>query len=64
MEKKINKLLIFAAIYLTGVYSAMYYCYKKPVDEHVNIINRKLNFPKQECYTEKDLELIIYGQNN
>ena len=62
MEKKINKLLIFAALYFTGVYSAMYYCYKQPVDEHVNIINRQLNFPKQECYTESDLELIIYGK--
>ena len=61
MEKKINKLLIFAAIYLTGVYSAMYYCYTQPTDEHINIINRELNFPEQDCYTRGDIKLIIYG---
>jgi|TARA_R110002020_G_scaffold469236_1_gene694074 hypothetical protein len=62
MEKKINKLLIFAAIYFIGVYSAMYFCYKQPIDEHVNIINRELNFPKQDCYSESDIKLIIYGK--
>jgi len=47
MEKKIEKVLMFAVIYFIGVYSAMYFCYTQPVDEHVDIINREINFPKK-----------------
>jgi len=53
---------MFAVIYFIGVYSAMYFCYTQPVDEHVDIINREINFPKKDCYTKTELEMIIYGQ--
>ena len=47
--------------FIVGVYVAMYFCYTQPTDEHLNIINRELNFPKQDCYSESDVKLIIYG---
>ncbi|RLI50832.1 hypothetical protein DRO61_03340 [Candidatus Bathyarchaeota archaeon] len=62
MEKKIKIIILSGFAYLAGVYSAMYFCYKQPTDEHVQIINRELNFPKQDCYSESDIELIIYGE--
>lgn len=68
MENKkldlISKLCIFGIIYFTGVFTAMYFCYKQPVDEHVAIYNRYLNWPEKNCYTEQDIKMIIEGPNN
>tara|TARA_R110002020_G_scaffold178085_2_gene370909 strand:+ start:3212 stop:3412 length:201 start_codon:yes stop_codon:yes gene_type:complete len=58
----ISKLLMFALVYFIGVYTAMYYCYKQPIDEYILIHNREINFPEQECYTRSDIELIVYGK--
>ena len=58
----ISKLLMFALVYFIGIFSAMYYCYKQPLDEHIIIYNREINFPDQECYTRSDIELIVYGK--
>tara|TARA_R100000541_G_scaffold56431_1_gene65861 strand:+ start:546 stop:764 length:219 start_codon:yes stop_codon:yes gene_type:complete len=61
-ETKADRIIRIIVIYFVGVYSAMYFCYTQPVDEHLNIINREINFPKQDCYTKTELEMIIYGQ--
>jgi hypothetical protein len=61
MEKKIKIIIMCSFAFITGVYVAMYFCYTQPTDEHLNIINRELNFPKQDCYSESDIKLIIYG---
>ena len=53
---------MFAVVYFIGIFSAMYFCYEQPVDEHINIINRELNFPEQDCYTSSDIDLIVYGE--
>ncbi len=58
----ISKLLGFAVVYFVGIFTAMYFCYKQPLDEHLLIQNRELNFPEQECYTRSDIELIVYGE--
>jgi len=44
------------------VFAAMYFCYTQPLDESILIVNRHLNWPQQECYSQSDLELIIYGE--
>ena len=58
----ISKLLMFALVYFIGIFTAMYFCYKQPLDEHLLIQNREINFPEQECYTRSDIELIVYGE--
>jgi len=58
----ISKLLMFAIVYFVGIFTAMYFCYKQPLDEHLLIQNREMNFPEQECYTRSDIELIVYGE--
>jgi len=64
MEKKSNlliKLCMFGLVYFIGVFSAMYFCYKQPVDEHVLIYNRYLNWPEKDCYSMTEIEMIIEG---
>ena len=39
---KISRLMMFALVYFIGVYCAMYYCYKQPLDEHILIHNREI----------------------
>tara|TARA_Y100000401_G_scaffold81867_1_gene67261 strand:- start:218 stop:433 length:216 start_codon:yes stop_codon:yes gene_type:complete len=58
----IDKLCIFGLVYFIGVFSAMYFCYKQPIDEHTNIYNRYLNWPESNCYSQSDVELIIFGE--
>ena len=58
----ISKLLMFGVVYFVGIFTAMYFCYKQPLDEHLLIQNREMNFPEQECYTRSDIELIVYGE--
>lgn len=48
--------------FFLGVYIAMYYCYRQPIDEHNNIYNRYLNWPESECYSQSDVELIVFGE--
>ena len=62
IENLISKLLVFALVYFVGVFCAMYYCYKQPLDEHILIHNREINFPDQECYTRSDIHLLVYGK--
>ena len=61
-QNLISKLLMFALVYFVGIFTAMYYCYKQPLDEHILIHNREINFPDQECYTRSDIHLIVYGK--
>ena len=60
--KLIDKLLIFALVYFIGVFSAMYFCYQQPLDEHRLITNRWLNWPEKQCYSSSDIEMIITGK--
>ena len=48
--------------FISGVYIAMYYCYKQPIDEHINITNRYINWPESNCYSQSDVELIVFGK--
>ncbi len=64
MEKKSNSfitLCMFGFVYFIGVFSAMYFCYKQPVDKHVEITNRYLNWPEKDCYSMTEIEMIIEG---
>ena len=58
----IDKFCIIALFYFAGVFTAMYYCYHQPLDEHVNIHNRYINWPESQCYDQSDVELIIFGE--
>jgi len=60
--KLISKLLMFGVVYFVGIFTAMYFCYQQPLDEHLLIQNRELNFPEQDCYTSSDIDLIVYGE--
>ena len=53
---------MFAVVYFVGIFTAMYFCYQQPLDEHLLIQNRELNFPEQDCYTSSDIDLIVYGE--
>ena len=58
----IDKFCIIALFYFAGVFTAMYYCYKQPIDEHILIHNRYINWPESNCYSQSDMELILYGE--
>jgi hypothetical protein len=58
----IDKFCIIALFYFAGVFTAMYYCYKQPLDEHILIHNRYINWPESNCYSQSDMELILYGE--
>ena len=59
---KLYKVITFFTAFMIGVFAAMYFCYTQPLDESILIVNRHLNWPQQECYSQSDLELIIYGE--
>jgi hypothetical protein len=58
----IDKFLIIALFYFAGIFTAMYYCYKQPLDEHILIHNRYINWPESNCYSQSDVELILFGE--
>ena len=58
----IDKFCIIALFYFAGIFTAMYYCYKQPLDEHILIHNRYINWPESNCYSQSDVELILYGE--
>ena len=62
MNKIIIRILSIMFAFFLGVYIAMYYCYRQPIDEHNNIYNRYLNWPESECYSQSDVELIVFGE--
>ena len=59
---KLLKIIAFFISFFIGVFATMYFCYTRPLDESILIVNRQLNWPEQECYSQSDLELIIYGE--
>ena len=58
----IDKFCIIALFYFAGIFTAMYYCYRQPLDEHILIHNRYINWPESNCYSQSDVELILYGE--
>ncbi len=58
----IDKFCIIALFYFAGIFTAMFYCYKQPLDEHIHIQNRYINWPESNCYSQSDVELIIFGK--
>ena len=58
----IDKFCIIALFYFAGIFTAMYYCYKQPLDEHILIHNRYINWPESNCYSQSDVELILFGE--
>ena len=62
MNKLIIRIISLLFSFILGIYIAMYYCYKQPIDEHVNISNRYINWPESNCYSQSDVELIVFGK--
>ena len=51
--------LIIAALSCIGT---MFYIVGKPVDEHIVIQNRALNYFDKTCYDMDDIEMIVFGE--
>ena len=51
--------LIIAALSCIGT---MFYIVGKPVDEHIVIQNRALNYFDKTCYDMNDIEMIVFGE--
>jgi len=62
MNKLIIRILSLLFSFIIGVYIAMYYCYNQPLDEHINIHNRYINWSESNCYSQSDVELIVFGE--
>ena len=52
-------IVIFMGISCIGT---MFYCVGLPADEHVWIQNRALNYFDKACYTQDDIEMIVFGE--
>ena len=51
--------LIIATLSCIGT---MFYIVGKPVDEHIIIQNRALNYFDKSCYDMDDIEMIVFGE--
>ena len=51
--------IIIAALSCIGT---MFYIVGKPVDEHIVIQNRALNYFDKTCYDMDDIEMIVFGE--
>ena len=51
--------LIIATLSCIGT---MFYIVGMPVDEHVVIQNRALNYLDKSCYDMEDIEMIVFGE--
>lgn len=51
--------LIIATLSCIGT---MFYIVGKPVDEHIVIQNRALNYFDKTCYDMDDIEMIVFGE--
>ena len=57
--KNILASLIIATLSCIGT---MFYIVGMPVDEHIVIQNRALNYLDKTCYDMEDIEMIVFGE--
>ena len=55
---------IIAGLIIAGLscIGTMFYIVGKPVDEHIVIQNRALNYFDKTCYDMDDIEMIVFGE--
>ena len=65
-KKVFNYALVGGISFYTGVFFTFYKIDQRLYDETIakawDIQNRFYNYADEECYTESDLELIIFGE--
>ena len=59
---KLKNILTGITIALLSCICTMIYLVGKPVDEHIVIQNRALNYFDKTCYDMDDIEMIVFGE--
>ena len=56
-----NTLIILSFMGISSI-GTMIICVGLPVEEHVWIQNRALNYFEKDCYSMEDIEMIVFGE--
>ena len=59
---KLKNIIAGITIALLSCICTMIYLVGKPVDEHIVIQNRALNYFDKTCYDMDDIEMIVFGE--
>ena len=59
---KLKNILAGLIIATLSCIGTMFYIVGKPVDEHIVIQNRALNYFDKTCYDMDDIEMIVFGE--
>jgi hypothetical protein len=64
IEKAFKYIVIMGFAFFIGVFTAFIKIYNDQETKNtgVSIENRYINYQEEECYSQSDLELIIYGE--
>ena len=59
---KLKNILVGLIIATLSCIGTMFYIVGMPVDEHIVIQNRALNYLDKTCYDMEDIEMIVFGE--
>jgi|TARA_Y100000052_G_scaffold18000_1_gene17589 hypothetical protein len=59
---KLKNILAGLIIATLSCIGTMFYIVGMPVDEHIVIQNRALNYLDKTCYDMEDIEMIVFGE--
>jgi len=60
--QKVVTIFISIATFKLGVLTTLYFTINLDPPKHYEIESRCLNYTQKECYTQSDLELIVFGK--
>tara|TARA_B100001939_G_C16682712_1_gene505115 strand:+ start:159 stop:377 length:219 start_codon:yes stop_codon:yes gene_type:complete len=59
---KLKNIIAGLTIATLSCIGTMFYIVGMPVDEHIVIQNRALNYLDKTCYDMEDIEMIVFGE--
>ncbi len=59
---KLKNIIAGLSIATLSCIGTMFYIVGMPVDEHIVIQNRALNYLDKTCYDMEDIEMIVFGE--